>query len=60
MSMFKQRAAAVLSLSRGLTESDLDILLVYLARYKGAITYDAEVRLWKKYSRPFKVKVNHG
>lgn len=43
MSKFRTEAATILKSHNGLTESDLHLLLIYLARDKPKIIYDAEV-----------------
>lgn len=43
MSMFSTEAGKVLKSQNGLTESDLHLILKYLARDKSRIIYDAEV-----------------
>lgn len=42
--MFSREASKALELQGELTASDLDVLLKHLARDKGAVIYDNEVR----------------
>lgn len=43
MSMFTTEAGKILKSQNGLTESDLHLILTYLARDKSRIIYDAKV-----------------
>ena len=43
MPMFRAEASKILKIHNGLTESDLNIILTYLARDQSKIVYDAEV-----------------
>lgn len=42
--LFKSQFAGSLSERHTLTDSDIEIVLTYLARDKGAVLYDGEVR----------------
>lgn len=43
MTIFKARVAKTLNLRHGLTNSDLEIMLIHLGRDKSAIIYDTQV-----------------
>lgn len=43
MSMFRTEAGKILKSHNGLTESDLSLILIYLARDKSRVIYDTEV-----------------
>ena len=45
LEIFRREAAQVINTKDGLTDSDLDVLMKFLARDKGEIAYDYEASL---------------
>jgi len=50
--LFSKEASKALELRRELTKSDLDVLLKHLARDKGAVAYDNEVKADESFTKP--------
>ncbi len=50
--LFSKEASKALELRRELTKSDLDVLLKHLARDKGAVVYDNEVKADESFTKP--------